>query len=536
MAAQMKKRPPSDSSMNDSNPSLFVRHHRRSVDRVWPPALEVRIARLSIDEGSSRRASIIPVPPGLPTHQEAPDDVETDDGSEPTTEKAPLSGNRAVAAAFHFKEGVVAKESGSGSVLEAKNKRRGSIMGPLSPSSHLGIQHNPHIDIRYNKQQKSPSKQGQEDYFSFPGHHNKGRSVDSIDLNGSNSKSSKSSSWDSNASMKNSAPDSADVVSPGSARRLRSCSVVYTESPMILNTNEFGDDLFGKQHTMDLGSSSTISIDSPYITDWVDSTILSTGVVVESPITDAPTLHHRRPEYHENGLFPADYTFGGGSGNTGRIISDPLVASAMKKPKNPLSAASSQSVSPLGLAPSRSPAPKRSRSPLGELSLNTINDNSNSSRGNGIQSSGLRIQSSMVDRVELSSPRVLDILPSDEQDRWKSPTLSALASPVLGAARSRGQSPSLRPHHSRHHSHNGIIMNVQNVSGKNQAWQPTFEPNEIEVEMPSIEARDEIPLQDIWRMEDEERKDRLATGAVGEQHAHEEAQLIQKAIHTADPA
>lgn len=73
----------------------------------------------------------------------------------------------------------------------------------------------------------------------------------------------------------------------------------------------------------------------------------------------------------------------------------------------------------------------------------------------------------------------------------------------------------------------------------------------MNVEIPLIETRDEVPLQDIWRMEDEERKDRLngveATADVGgeikggsieehiahmkgEQHAHEEARLIQEAI------
>ncbi|KAF9582912.1 hypothetical protein BGW38_010585 [Lunasporangiospora selenospora] len=47
-------------------PASQMRHHRRSVDRVWPPALEIRIARLSIDEGSTEnRPHIIPVPPPI---------------------------------------------------------------------------------------------------------------------------------------------------------------------------------------------------------------------------------------------------------------------------------------------------------------------------------------------------------------------------------------------------------------------------------------------------------------------------------------
>lgn len=141
-----------------------------------------------------------------------------------------------------------------------------------------------------------------------------------------------------------------------------------------------------------------------------------------------------------------------------------------------------------------------------------------------------------MERDSPSSPRTLDLLPSEEQDRWKSPTLSALASPVLSEAHARGRSsPGLQPRHARQHSHNGSDTSVQSVSGRNHVWPPTFKPREIEIEIPSIEAHDEIPLQDIWRMEDEERKDRLAAGAVGEQHAHEEARLIQEVIQ-ADPA
>ena len=75
--------------------------------------------------------------------------------------------------------------------------------------------------------------------------------------------------------------------------------------------------------------------------------------------------------------------------------------------------------------------------------------------------------------------------------------------------------------------------------------------DDMNVEIPLIETRDEVPLHDIWRMEDEERKDRLngvevttdvggetKGGSIeehiahmkGEQHAHEEARLIQEAI------
>jgi len=77
--------------------------------------------------------------------------------------------------------------------------------------------------------------------------------------------------------------------------------------------------------------------------------------------------------------------------------------------------------------------------------------------------------------------------------------------------------------------------------------------NDMEVEIPLIEAHDQVLLQDIWRMEDEERRDRLngvtedhtapkaesSVGRVedpiahmkGEQHAHEEARLIQRVLH-----
>lgn len=73
----------------------------------------------------------------------------------------------------------------------------------------------------------------------------------------------------------------------------------------------------------------------------------------------------------------------------------------------------------------------------------------------------------------------------------------------------------------------------------------------MRVEIPLIESHDEVSLHDIWRMEDEERRDRInqdgmggaevdegraksiqdhITYMKGEQHAHEEAKLIQEAF------
>jgi hypothetical protein len=73
------------------------------------------------------------------------------------------------------------------------------------------------------------------------------------------------------------------------------------------------------------------------------------------------------------------------------------------------------------------------------------------------------------------------------------------------------------------------------------------------IEIPLIESHDEVSLDDTWRMEDEERRNRInqddmgkkevdeerpksirdrIANMKGEQHAHEEAKLIQEAFQS----
>lgn len=154
------------------------------------------------------------------------------------------------------------------------------------------------------------------------------------------------------------------------------------------------------------------------------------------------------------------------------------------------------------------------------------------------------------DRLPPGSPMSIGAM-SNDQDRWKSPTLSALAS----RSSSRGPSPRpLSPSLLSQRSAMVMAMSARhNNTDKGHLYlsELVAAEDDMNVEIPLIETRDEVPLQDIWRMEDEERRDRLngvetatdiageTTGGSieehiahmkGEQHAHEEARLIQEAI------
>ncbi|KAI1316252.1 hypothetical protein EDD11_010299 [Mortierella claussenii] len=174
----------------DCPPALSKRHHRRSVDRVWPPALEIRLARLSMKEGSSSGPHIIPPPPPVSRT------LSCEDRSSPEEER----GNNSFAAHHRLKSiqesrttTSTSSELGSSSVAmsptspglavsgselgsdsgtfsatmpsSASDKRRNSILGPLSPSltfqmdRQLFYQHThpSRIDIQYRKRCKSLS-------------------------------------------------------------------------------------------------------------------------------------------------------------------------------------------------------------------------------------------------------------------------------------------------------------------------------------------------------------------------------------------
>ncbi|KAF9581996.1 hypothetical protein BGW38_000799 [Lunasporangiospora selenospora] len=59
-----------------SAPERTKRHHRRSVDRIWPPALEVKIARLALDELHGQRSDHT----GGEIHSDGDDTIMTSEG------------------------------------------------------------------------------------------------------------------------------------------------------------------------------------------------------------------------------------------------------------------------------------------------------------------------------------------------------------------------------------------------------------------------------------------------------------------------
>ncbi|KAF9572436.1 hypothetical protein EC968_009914 [Mortierella alpina] len=141
-------------------------------------------------------------------------------------------------------------------------------------------------------------------------------------------------------------------------------------------------------------------------------------------------------------------------------------------------------------------------------------------------------------------PMSLEMIPNDHE-RWRSPTLSALASQTS----SRGPSSPWQ----ESYMDDSVVPKSGNLHGRHRRHFASQLQNDMEVEIPLIESHDHVVLQDIWRMEDEERRDRLSgetenstasleklpAGCVenpiahmkGEQHAHEEAKLIQQVLH-----
>ncbi|KAF9942555.1 Histone H2A.V [Mortierella alpina] len=187
------------------------------------------------------------------------------------------------------------------------------------------------------------------------------------------------------------------------------------------------------------------------------------------------------------------------------------------------------------------------------LRLNDDSSNSGQVLGVLTQRSGTMLddqentltESPMGGDLNLVEPLVpLQMIPNDH-DRWRSPTLSALAS----QASSRGPSSPWQE------SYTGAVVapKSRKFHGRQRQQLASQLQNDMEVEIPLIEAHDQVLLQDIWRLEDEERKDRLngmaedntasmaglSVGRVedpvahmkGEQHAHEEAKLIRQVLH-----
>ncbi|KAG0032721.1 hypothetical protein BGZ81_010229 [Podila clonocystis] len=500
------------------------RHHRRSIDRVWPPALEVRLARLSIDEGSSVMTPhmIIPVPPPVGYEgskaglglSDIPDDEdpceEEEEGCAPATVE-PL----------------------------AEPSRRGSLAMASPTILELDAAHQQHyqrgqqsqINIKYSNHHHPQS---------YRKHHERGD-------NYGNTSGDSNFSRTHNHNINNAHSGGLHTTHQQSLHVQTAKQPMYSASSMVMDTNEFGEDLFNTE-----------------------------------TVSPAASFHFERPSYFSMpegrpGVYckeSADNKLYTGSPSP----TLPLASSPYHRHGGPLSAPSSKATSR-----ATSPLPPGGRIPLQEKSLSLTN--LQQPVANRPASPGLLHLLQPVD-PQNSKPTVLDhylsslndetrprprspvpavmdmmALMEDEQDRWRSPTLSALAS------RSSSMSPSpVTRSPSRVDSPSSLVARLRRQCrqlqrprhGQQGTGTGGVDPELLEI--PLIEARDEVSLQEIWRMEDEERQDRIlndgagdenrdplrnqenATDVVssdgagaghlrkGEQHAHDEARLIQQVI------
>ncbi|KAG0334997.1 hypothetical protein BG000_007866 [Podila horticola] len=493
------------------DPTQPLRHHRRSVDRIWPPALEVRLARLSIDEGSSVMTPhmIIPVPP--PVGYEGFNgvslpDIPEEDGSLPSTMESSVELSR---------RGSLAMASPTILELDAAHQQH--------------YQHGQHSQV-YIKYNNNPQSQR---------HHQRGHSTNNSNTSGDDGTGGSNSHID---NMQRGSHHTYQQPPHMQTARLPS----FSAGSMIMDTNEFGEDLF---HTDSISPAASFLFERPSyfsiperrssVYNIDNSSTLDTGPL-------SPTLPLASSPYHRHG--------------------GPLSA--------PSSKATSRANSPLpgGRTPLQEktlptnlqqPVANRPASP-GLLHLLQPLDPQNSKTT--VPNSFCLLSLDNEARPRSPVPAMMDMmaLMEEEQDRWKSPTLSALASQSSSLTSSpRVRSPT------RVDSPSTLMARLRRQRqlqrprrGQRGTGAGTGGVNLEMLEIPLIEARDEVSLQDIWRMEDEERQDRMLEddgdagdenrdphgnqkdileamsssdmgGAhlrKGEHHAHEEARLIQQAL------
>ncbi|KAF9177154.1 hypothetical protein BGZ51_009072 [Haplosporangium sp. Z 767] len=537
----------------DCPPASTLRHHRRSVDRIWPPALEVKLARLSIDEGSVMSPHVIPAPPPIAfenqEHCHARGSPETLEAIQET------DGNPDVAEA----------ETGAGSTIplalpSLPRRRHSSVFGPLSPPTHFQLDelhqqniHPPKIGVQYHKRCRSMSLVGVDMTEGAA-------SVRSAGNTGCVSNSNSNKEHNTNQELH---AHHMSLVMPALRKP------AFT-SPIPMDINEYGKDFFQRNN---LDTRDSLACDSSILEFQQQVLQRSAGdlsqIRMPQVVKPQPCRHSELLNNPDTNIPGPDTVF------LDLPPSHPHQRSSFSPlGRNPLSAAttpvSTPPVSPI--TRSRSPL-SRIRTPLQEsgfdIQSNTrqyqqqqhqqqmyqpssfVESKERISQTNNKSQSPLDIRTQDTDNQENNqnpqtfdeilhrgSPISFDMI---SKDPWKSPTLSALAS----QSSSRTHSPrSMSPI---------ALSNAQHIS-RHRKRRPISQLEDTSVDITSIEAHDEIPLQDIWRMEDEERKYRLngakedvstttlnstpyasiedhITNMKGEHHAHEEARLIREAIH-----
>ncbi|KAK3825315.1 MAG: hypothetical protein J3Q66DRAFT_327468 [Benniella sp.] len=585
----------------DCPPARTMRHHRRSCDRVWPPALEVRLARLSMDDGPNvgSNTHIIPLPPPLTyrtSTKQSPSAQEQQQHWDGSGEHRLESIQEVVGTA----EGGVKVGRGRGreareqvvvsAPVSPAERRRNSILGPLSPSvsyqmeRHLEQQHAnpPHIDIKYLKRCKSvsyyPRNHDAAGRISSPKGHEKGCDV-------------KETYCRYNRHHSLFSPSLNQTTATGTHHH--DCySIAETTSVENDYYREFGEDLFHRRHS-NTGSPNPLLRFQQQV-----ERLVTTGEVPRltmPPHAYRGTAASDRSGNNDDGNKSSSTIQGGSEGTQepeSSILDLPPPHSNPRPPtlpthKNPLSASSSrvssrpnsppsglcaehpQGSNPMILAPHPQHLHQRTQPSERHLQAPGLNP-AQSETGHLMQqdnsmSFSLGKQPRRISRnpedllyhgedVEplAGSLTILDMIAND-QDRWRSTSMSALTL----SSDSRGSSPQ---HVSQSvESPLTIPRDVTSVprAGKaHHGWMTSYkhvEAVDMMVEIPLIESHDEVSLEDIRRMEDEERRDRINQDDMGrkeideersksirdriahmkgEQHAHEEAKLIQEAFHS----
>ncbi|KAF9932898.1 hypothetical protein FBU30_007057 [Linnemannia zychae] len=464
-----------------------VRHHRRSVDRVLPPALEIAMARLSVDDRDSRNAHIVPAPPSPPLRmgrpefcrgfsQESPNNMhDNDNGLEAIIEGT---------SSTYTKDNRLGK-LGSSTEKDTEPQqsrphryRSQSMFLPQTPSSlfqidqqHQQHYHQPNIDVQYHRRSRSGSLLCDSRSTNI-----------TSDFGGS--------------------PFNPSINSLQHQKRRATAAALFNDNPMMMSASEFGKDLF---HWNPLENNAML--DSPTtVKSQRFRTNINTTVPVQSHIPESPYRQHKYMNESETTLqepIPAFNTL------------PPIHRQARK---GPLSAATSPTSTP-----SRPPMTASFQLPSHQSPGNISNQTSDPMfKAAQEKAQGLQIES--LDFTSGGGTNNLDI---HEMDKGRLPPGSPMS--VSTMSNDQDRTMAMPPHQ------NGVDREHFAVSAA----------NDMSVNVPLIETHDEISLQDIWWMEDEERKDRMRDaeanvdrGSVeehianmkGGQNAHREARLIQEAL------